>query len=506
MIPKECKRLAEVDFPIAVVSKHAAREKSIRHGHPSTLHLWWARRPLASSRAVLLALLLPDPCDAHCPVKFKNQARTLLPRVGCGAGETDEAIRQGLFKFIGDFANWDLSTQATYLEVARGLVKAAHPEETPLVVDPFGGGGSIPLEALRVGCDAYASDLNPVATLILKVMLEDIPRQGAALAAELRKAGGDVKKQAEQELADFYPADADGARPIAYLWARTVRCEEPDCGANIPLFRTGWLAARKVKGGKYKKLISFDLSGNKLTKVLSASIQTHPVPTDALPAAGSGTVKGGKATCVCCGRTMTAVRVKAQLSRQAGGADAGLKFGLNEADGATLLVVVVRNADRTLSYRMPTAHDFEPLAAARIRLQHLVATRGESYFPNEPIGSIRPSPNARGVSGATRIGISDFGRLFTTRQKLALRTIVDLTASASGEKPLARMLGLAATKLAERCSSFVTWINSTEAPRGTFARQALTIAWDFVELVPWADQEEFLELIEAMAVVTETLV
>ena len=179
MIPKSCKRLAEVDFPIATVSKHAAREKSIRHGHPSTLHLWWARRPLAACRAVLLGLLLPDPCDALCPDDFKTQARALLPRVQGVVGPSDLDLRRALLKFIGDFSNWDLSSNAQYLEVSRGLVKAAHPEETPLVVDPFAGGGSIPLEALRLGCEAFASDLNPVAVLILKVMLEDIPRRPA---------------------------------------------------------------------------------------------------------------------------------------------------------------------------------------------------------------------------------------------------------------------------------------------------------------------------------------
>ena len=167
MIPKECKRLAEVDFPIAVVTKHAAREKSIRHGHPSTLHLWWARRPLAACRAMLLGLLLPDPCDPHCPVDFKLQARELLPRVVGRVGPKDIDLWQALLKFIGDFSNWDLSSDRTFLEVGRGLVKAAHPEETPLVVDPFAGGGSIPLEALRLGCEAFASDLNPVACLIL---------------------------------------------------------------------------------------------------------------------------------------------------------------------------------------------------------------------------------------------------------------------------------------------------------------------------------------------------
>lgn len=164
MISKECKRLAEVDFPIAVVSKHSAREKSIRHGHPSTLHLWWARRPLAACRAMLLELLLPDPCDPQCPEDFKLKARGLLPRVQGNPGPEDVDLRKALLKFIGDFSNWNLSTNQAYLEVSRGLVKAAHPEETPLVVDPFAGGGSIPLEALRLGCEAFASDLNPVAS------------------------------------------------------------------------------------------------------------------------------------------------------------------------------------------------------------------------------------------------------------------------------------------------------------------------------------------------------
>lgn len=131
-IPKDCKRLAEVDFPIAVVSKHAVREKSIRHGHPSTLHLWWARRPLAACRAVLLGLLLPDPCDAHCPEAFKGRARELLPRVQGKAGATDEDLRRALLRFIGDFANWDLASNTEYLAISRGLVQAVYAEEPPL--------------------------------------------------------------------------------------------------------------------------------------------------------------------------------------------------------------------------------------------------------------------------------------------------------------------------------------------------------------------------------------
>ena len=112
------------------------------------------------------------------------------------------------------------------------------------MVDPFAGGGSIPLEALRLGCEAFASDLNPVACLILKVMLEDIPRHGPKLAEELRRVGAEIKRQAEKELADLYPKDPDGATPIAYLWARTVRCESPNCGAEIPLVRSFWLCKK----------------------------------------------------------------------------------------------------------------------------------------------------------------------------------------------------------------------------------------------------------------------
>src|SRR2546430_6270594 len=143
MIPKECKRLAEVDFPIAEVSKHAAREKSIRHGHPSTLHLWWARRPLASSRAVLLALLWPDPCDPLCPAAFKAEARKRMRDVPrCNPGQSDEDLRHALLRFIADFANWDNAARPTYIDVSRALVKAAHAtadgaaSEPPLVVDP----------------------------------------------------------------------------------------------------------------------------------------------------------------------------------------------------------------------------------------------------------------------------------------------------------------------------------------------------------------------------------
>ncbi len=307
MIPKECKRLAEVDFPIAVVSKHSAREKSIRHGHPSTLHLWWARRPLAACRAMLLALLWPDPCDPNCPEEFKDRAREVLAPVQGRPGPRDEDLRKALLRFIGNFADWDRSADPVYLHASRTLVKAAHCDEAPLVVDPFAGGGSIPLEALRVGCDAFASDLNPVACLILKVMLEDIPRHGPALADELRRVGAEIKEAAEKELAEFYPADPDGARPIAYLWARTVRCEAPNCGAEIPLMRSFWLC--KKPNRRWALRLRVDRTGSETPSVEFEVFQ--PTTDDQVR---KGTVTRAKATCVCCNTVLPPDRVRAQLT------------------------------------------------------------------------------------------------------------------------------------------------------------------------------------------------
>jgi adenine-specific DNA methylase len=146
LIPRDCKRIAEVDFPISVVSRHAAREKSVRHGHPSTLHLWWARRPLASSRAMLLALLLPDPADENCPDAFRAEARAILrdlPNMGGARGYDDTKLRDAILCFIGDIADWNRSDDSNYLQAARSLIRAAH-SGAPLVVDPFAGGGSIP--------------------------------------------------------------------------------------------------------------------------------------------------------------------------------------------------------------------------------------------------------------------------------------------------------------------------------------------------------------------------
>jgi adenine-specific DNA methylase len=482
MIPKDCKRLAEVDFPIAEVSRHAAREKSIRHGHPSTLHLWWARRPLASCRAVLLALLWPDPCDQLCPKEFKTKARQLLPRVGgCHPGTTDEDLRKALLKFIASFANWDLAANPTYLEVARALVKAAYPEETPLVVDPFAGGGSIPLEALRVGCEAFASDLNPVACLILKVMLEDIPRHGPELAEELRRVGAEIKQQAEKELADLYPRDSDGATPIAYLWARTVRCESPNCGAEIPLVRSFWLC----KKANRKRALRHKIVKGKPPRV-EFEIFEPKSEKDVPP----GTVTRAKAKCICCGTVLAPERVRAQLAAQRGGADVVFDAKGRRTGGARLLAVVtLRPGEQGRHYRLPTERDYEAVRKAQERLRQILdewergGKQGLCPVPDEPLPPI-------GTLGfrVQRYGMLQWGDLFTARQKVALVTLARLVRErpgADGEAVRAAM-AICVDKVAMQNSSGCRWKPSGESLMDTFGRQALPIVWDFAESTPLA--------------------
>jgi adenine-specific DNA methylase len=414
MIPKECKRLAEVDFPIAVVSKQSAREKSIRHGHPATLHLWWARRPLAACRAMLMALLLPDPCDPHCPADFKAKAHGIFKqsRLAGKKPTTDEELRARLLHFIGDFADWDNSGHSAYLEVARALVKAAHPEETPLVVDPFAGGGAIPLEALRLGCDAFASDLNPVACLINKVLLEDIPRHGPELAEELRRVGTAVKKAAEKELTEFYPRDTDGARPIAYIWARTVRCEAPNCGAEIPLLRSFWLCEKAERRRALRTKIVRPAKG---VPHVEFEIFTPTTEKDVR----GGTVSRAKATCLCCNTVLHPERVRSQLAAQRGGADVVFDAKGNRTGGAALLAVVtLRDGESGRQYRLPTVSDYKAVWKAQQRLKEVAAAKrsdGLSAIPDEPLPPI-------GTLGfrVQRYGMVQWGDLFSARQKLAV--------------------------------------------------------------------------------------
>jgi adenine-specific DNA methylase len=411
-------------------------------------------------------------------------------------GPKDLDVRKAILKFIGDFSNWDLAANPRYLEVGRGLVKAAHGEEAPVVVDPFAGGGSIPLEALRVGCEALASDLNPVACLILKVMLEDIPRHGLKLAEELRHVGAEITKQAEKELGQYYPRDPDGATPIAYLWARTVRCESPNCGAEIPLTRSFWLRRR---AGRYWAL------QYKVEKPKGRIPRIHFdvfVPKDEKQVP-PGTITLGNAKCIACETVLARERVRAQLREQRGGGDVLFDEHGRRKGGALLLAVVLARSEKPgRFYRLPSEDDYDAVRRAVAQVSRLVKrdNAGLPPIPDEPIPHDRVWKN--NPIRVHHYGISRWGDLFTARQKLALATLSKLS-SGTNDDLTRELLALLVSKEAERLSSLVSWISSTQAPRGTFARQALPMIWDFLELVPIAGEEEYPELVSTVAGVVE---
>ena len=435
-----------------------------------------------------MALLLPDPCDEHCPAAFKEAARHILlamhghPRGWTAAVESDAGLRRSLLKFIADFADWDNAANPDYLTTSRALVKAAHGEEPPLVVDPFAGGGSIPLEALRVGCEAFASDLNPVACLILKVMLEDIPRHGPKLADELRKAGREIKAAAERELADLYPKDGDGATPIAYLWARTVRCEAPDCGAEIPLLRSFWLCKKE----KRKRA----LKPNVVRAGATPEVAFEVFEPAAMSEVHGGTVNRAKATCLCCGTVLPPERVRLQLSEQRGGADAIFDETGKRVGGARMTAVVTLKAGETgRHYRLPTDADYVAMRRAQLRLDGILGEwerggkRGLCPVPDEPLPPI-------GTLGfrVQRYGMMQWGDLFTARQKVVLTTLSRLCGK-SDRNGVGRCVGTSLSGVIDRNVSLATWRPQADQEKveHLFARQALSMTWDFGEAVAIGD-------------------
>lgn len=551
------RRLIEVDLPIREISAHARREKSIRHGHISTLHIWWARRPLAACRAVLCAALWPDPADEHCPQSFREAVANTLAQFAEQV-RTDKTLaslvathwsrwvrtnatslradhpanwadmRYALLDFIADFANWDASTVPAFLETARTLTQAAHeslggtPGTRPLVADPFAGGGAIPLEALRVGADAFASDLNPVAVLLNKVVLEYIPRYGQQLADEVRKWGQWIKEQAEAELAAFYPSahlppeaytpQPDPVRkiagvdwtlnavhretPIAYIWARTVTCEGPNCGAEVPLMRSLWLAkktgrsvALHMRPDPDTRKIYFDLIEKTNGKWVN---RTHPQSEIKNPQF-DGPVRRGSATCPVCGYTTPVERVRVQLRARRGGAH----------DARLVAVVTTMEAERTAPkreteifaesgrfYRLPTETDLEAVRRAAEELERRKAAHvgALSLIPDEVL-DIRGIRHTWGMI----YGLDTWGELFSPRQALTLSTFVRLVIESANQidpiisGAVQSCLALNIDKVADLSNSLCRWEPIAQCPRQLFARQAIPIIWDFAEGIPIGD-------------------
>ena len=521
------KRLIEVDLPIKQISAHARREKSIRHGHISTLHIWWARRPLAACRAVICAALWPDPVDELCPQRFRDEAANIINNFATKAATDKELskhcstvnwnkwqvlakpenrldgtnsnhlniLRYRLLDFIADFANWDNSTQPDYLETSRLLTQIAHeslggiPGTKPLVVDPFAGGGAIPLEALRVGADAFASDLNPVAVLLNKVVLEYIPKYGQTLADEVRKWGEWVKNEAEKELAEFYPKDADGSTPIAYLWARTITCEGPGCGAEVPLMRSFWLAKKSNRSvalqlipNPKQKRVDFEIIEKVNKKWVSADNHQIEVKNPNF----DGTVKRGSGTCPCCGFTTPVASVRKQLKARHGGGN----------DARLFCVVVTKENQKGRFYRLPNPIDLEAIEKAKVELEKRKKQhQGElSLVPDEPTPD---NKGHRAVGSVWLYGMQKWEDLFIFRQALALTTLVKLVRDV-GEKltdsedeglaiAVQTILGLGVSRFSDICNSLCMWENTKTQVRHAFTRQAIPMMWDFAEPNVFAD-------------------
>jgi adenine-specific DNA methylase len=474
---------------------------------------------------VICAALWPDPADENCPPVFIKHTRKLMlqwttherqnllsaesrPRFEAARQKTklfDDAkeLRGALLDFIADFANWENSAKPEFLATSRSLTQAAHEAmggekgTRPLVVDPFAGGGAIPLEALRVGADAFASDLNPVPVLLNKVVLEYIPKYGQRLADEVRKWGDWIKKEAEKELAEFYPKDADGATPIAYLWARTIQCEGPGCGVEVPLIRSLWLAKKGSRSIALQlvprpraKRVDFQI----IVKQRGGWVDQDDSNAKITDPKFEGTVARGSATCPCCGYTTPVAHVREQFKKRNGG-----------ANDARLMCVVTKQASAIgRGYRLPTKADLEATHAAATKLaQKKKSHKGElSLVPDENL-------DVRGIrhTWAMIYGVSNWGDCFTPRQLLILASLFGF-ADEQGRKMIGKIdeglanatqtcIALIIDKLAQYNSSMCRWKASGENLVDTFGRQALPMVWDFAEANPFAGASgDFTALLE----------
>lgn len=464
------RRFIEESFPVKEVGASSAREKSIRHGHISTLHIWWARRPLAASRATAYAALTPVPKDAEEWQRKRD--------------------------FIVELAKWENSNNQTLLERARQDILAANGGVPPRVLDPFAGGGSYPLEALRLGCDAYANDYNPVAVLLLKATLEYPRRFGRPVEVEATSAEGQlplgatrtvspllesvrywgnwVLEEARKELAEFYPPDADGSIPVGYIWARTIPCQNPACGAVIPLLRQYWLASTPSK----RVALCPNFEGGTLAfRLVGDGYGDWPVGFQA----DNGTIAGAVATCPQCGGTVDE-RTTRSLFHAGRNAE-------------RLLVVVLHRPGRLgKTYRLATLADDRTWEAARAAAasarERSIARDGADPVPDEAI----PTTELRRVS-VPLYGLHHWGALFNGRQQAVLVTFMALVRRAHDELmatgveddyacAVTAYLSLALDRLADYNSNLTRWHTHGEFVANTFTRQALGMIWDYFEVNP----------------------
>lgn len=474
------KKLIEVALPLDDINAAAAREKSIRHGHPSTLHLWWARRPLAAARAVIWSSLVDDP-SSH-PEEYPTE-------------EEQNQERERLFNILRELVIWENSNDPRVLDDARAEIRKSMGDELPPLLDPFAGGGAIPLEAQRLGLEAYAQDLNPVAVTINKAMIEIPPRfagqvavnpkahdgsriesweGNTGLAADVEYYGQWMKDEAFKRIGNLYPqvdvpADQGGGKAtvIAWIWARTVKCPNPACGHTTPLVRSWDLSKKK---GKEAHIIPI-VEGGKL----EFKVEPGKSPTD-------GTVNRRGATCIHCSEPIDFPYIRNE----------GKSHRMGEQ-----MMAIVAEGDHGRLYLSPSA---EQVKTAKVDKP--------SDYPDAEIAK-----NPRDFK-TPNYGLTNISDLFTNRQLTALTTFSDLVQEAqekatedaitsgraddgvglaeggAGAKAYGEAIGVylafLVDKLSDYHSSICSWNAARDNARNTFGRQAIPMVWDYAENNPFS--------------------
>ena len=375
------KKLIEVALPLEAINAESAREKSIRHGHPSTLHLWWARRPLATARAVIWSSLVDDP-SSH-PEQFPTE-------------EAQKRERERLFGILTRLVKWENSNDEAILAEARAEIMKSTDNNPPALLDPFAGGGAIPLEAQRLGLEAHAHDLNPVAVMINKAMIEippkfanlrpvnpesrhqfgssAAPKGAAGLAEDVRYYGELMKREAYKRIGYLYPntklKDGSEATVMAWIWARTVTCPNPACGCNLPLVKSFIISKKKGQEAYIEPIVN-----NREVAYCVKQGKTRDF----------GTVGRTGAKCICCGTSVPLSYIR----------DQGKQHKLS----AQMMAVVVEGVNG----RVYMTADADQLRYGQMRPD----------IPKEALGELAYYP---GYINPTAYGFTNIEDLFTARQ------------------------------------------------------------------------------------------
>ena len=461
------RRIIEEEFPVQEVSVESAKEKNIRHGHISTLHTWWARRPLSSSRAIAYAAFMPQQSSA--------------------------TIQQEKREFIIQLSKWENTRNSNIIEKAKRDIQEVNGNQIPKVLDPFAGGAAIPLEALRLGCETYSSDYNPVSVLIQKCTLEYPQKYGRdnvheeqqnllgykknPLLEEVKKRGKWILEETKSEIGKFYPPEADGSVALNYIWARTIPCQNPSCNTEIPLMRHYWLAR------KNDRIISLCPTVNENTvkfKIVGSGYENLPTGFDP----NKGTVSKAICTCLVCGHV-----IDDKTTRRL--------FKENKAGHKLICLVSYDSRNSIKMYRIANNNDVQIFEQSAEYLQNkrksLFDSSGIDPVPDEPL----PIHRTKGSSGFRVIlyGAINWGDLFSSRQKIALITFIQKVRDvyfkmiaegydADFIKAVVSYLALGVSRMTEYSTIYCRWDSGQERSVGIFGRHAIPMVWDYSELNP----------------------